>query len=312
MVTFKYLKRLVFVAAPCCACLVCAANATPNGLYEAISNARDKCYGISDDLKRVRGMAVVNTAVTGAGTVAGGVAVYAGLRKSNVDKKIAKLKQDLANLDNMTDQEFVKFIGGIVKYNEAVKEYNTMCQEKKRLSKNLGNLRTGMMAVNTATAVAGTIVANKNENDGRSIAERINDCKTATDALKPIMGQSIADGDMTTYQRLGKIVNTCGFMYPKHLEKIYKNSRVAKISSSINVGTGLAGTITSALANSNSVRNAENGEKREKNLNTASNILAGASTVASGVSTVFNASTIKAIDDNIKYTSECEGALSEQ
>ena len=65
------------------------------------------------------------------------------------------------------------------------------------------------------------------------------------------------------------------------------------------------------MANSDSVRedNSESGKKKEKNLNTASNILAGGTTVASGVATVFNATQIKAIKRAASVADECEGAL---
>ena len=45
-------------------------------------------------------------------------------------------------------------------------------------------------------------------------------------------------------------------------------------------------------------------------MDTAANVLAGTSAVASGTSTVFNAITLKAINENIKNATACEEAIS--
>ena len=49
--------------------------------------------------------------------------------------------------------------------------------------------------------------------------------------------------------------------------------------------------------------------QKEKNLNTASNVLAGGTTVASGVAVVFNATQIGAIKRAANVADECEEAL---
>ncbi|MBR5355225.1 MAG: hypothetical protein IK122_03815 [Alphaproteobacteria bacterium] len=45
-------------------------------------------------------------------------------------------------------------------------------------------------------------------------------------------------------------------------------------------------------------------------MNTAANVLAGTSMTASGVSTVFNATTLKSINNNLKASELCEQAIS--
>ena len=71
---------------------------------------------------------------------------------------------------------------------------------------------------------------------------------------------------------------------------------------------GLAGTITSASANSDGVRNGDD-TQREKKLNTAANVLAGGTTAASLSATIFNATQISAIKRAATVADECEGAL---
>ena len=283
-------------------------------LNQLLMDARDKCTGIAEDLRQVKTMATVNTVVTGVGTVAGGVALYAGLTKKNLDKQAEELERKLENLSSMSDAEFVRFLKRLAEYQERLQEYKNTCAAKQNLekqSKKMGNLRTGAMVANTATAIAGTVIAGNNESDARSIADRIMNCKKSVENLRNDMGQYRVSGRMDEYQKLDKIVTACSEMYSDDLEEIYSNSNVAKISSAVNIGTGVIGTVTSAVANSDSIRNdnTNSGKQKEKNLNTAANIFAGASTIASGVSTVFNAKTIKAINDNVEYATKCEEAL---
>ena len=90
-------------------------------------------------------------------------------------------------------------------------------------------------------------------------------------------------------------------MSTTHMDKVSKNSNTSKIVSAVNIGTGLAGTVTSAVANSKDTPN----PKADK----AANIFAGTSAIASGTSTVFNAITLKAINDNLKSATACEEAI---
>ncbi len=286
----------------------------PIDMDKLLFNAREKCAGIAEELREVKKMATVNTVVTGVGTVAGGVALYAGFTKKGLDKQVEELEKQLDNIASMSDVEFMRFLKNVAVYQENLSRYNGVCAQKKDLiakSKTMGNVRTGAMAANTVTALAGTVIAGNNETEGRSIAARITDCKNATDKLKNQMEQSRISGDASTYEKLNSVVTECSKMYSNNLEKIYTNSNVAKVSSAINIGTGVAGTVTSAVANTDKIRNDNStaGKEKEKNLNTAANVFAGASTIASGVSTVFNAKTIKAINDNIDFADKCEEAL---
>ena len=98
-----------------------------------------------------------------------------------------------------------------------------------------------------------------------------------------------------------EIVRLCGEYDYADLSKINTKARGATISSAIGATTGATtgavGTVLSASANSQKVRddNTDTGKHREKNLNTASNIMAGATTAASATATIFNATQIGAI-----------------
>lgn len=290
------------------------ARADDIDFQRVLSAAQENCIGIHDRLVKVRNMAGINTAVTGVGTLAAGGALYAGISKNKLDKQVEELEKQLENLENMSDSKFLSFLKQMAAYEDNLAIYQTICAQKKNLekkSKQLGNIRTGLMAGNTATAIAGTVIANKNKNDSKTIAEHISACLKTIDDLTFVMGQAQASGENEKYQKLRQIYDACNKMYTKNLEKISNNSNAAMISSAVNIGTGTAGTITSAVANTNAIRrdNSESGKKKEKNLNTAANILAGLSTGASGVATVFNALTLKAVNDNLNAAQECEEAL---
>ena len=281
---------------------------------QMLSEARNNCAGIATKLKNLQTMAGVNTVVTGVGTLAAGGALYAGITKSKIDKQAAELEAQLDNIENMSDKEFLNFLKNFAAYEEARENYASVCSQKKQLehrSKQMGNWRTGLMAGNTVTAIAGTVIANKNKNDALPIAEHIQSCLGAIKDIKTIMGQALVSGQQEMYTRLKTISDTCGALDARDLDKVGNNSKVAMISSGVNIGTGTVGTITSAAANTNKVRsnNTDAGKKKEKNLNTAANVFAGVSTAASGVSTVFNAITLKAVNSNLKIAQSCEEAL---
>lgn len=214
----------------------------------------------------------------------------------------------------MSDEEFIRLLKDMAAAEEAIKEYNSICAQKKSLtekSKQYGNLRTGLMATNTATAIAGTILANSNKKKSTDLSEMINECLTATRALTPFMGQAMISHDNETYTKLKQIIDTCSELNPNDVKSLTSKNKTSMISSAINIGTGTVGTITSAMANSENVRknNTDSGKSKEKNLNTTANIFAGLSTGASGVATVFNAMAYGDTKDIQTIAQNCKKAL---
>lgn len=278
-----------------------------------ITESQENCLGIADKLSEIQKMAGINTVVTGIGTLAAGGALVAGISKSKIDRQAEELEKQMADIANMSDKDFLSFLKNMAEYEENLTMYRNLCSQKKQLdakSKKLGNIRTGLMVGNTATAIAGTVIANKNKNATLPVAEHMTQCLKTMEKLTHTLGQARVS-DPASYDKLDNIHTKCSKFYTKHLDKISNNSKAAMISSAINIGTGTVGTITSAAANSNSTRrdNTETGREKEKHLNNTANVFAGLSTAASGVSTVFNALTIKAVKDNMQTAIECEEAL---
>ena len=291
-------------------------------MVTALQKTYSACVGIDDSLADLKKMAGINTAVTGVGTGLGIGATAVGLVKASKDKELDELNIKLQKLRELesankvirpteTDVEnFQKdFQNSYTSSIEEIERLEKQREELSKQSKTLGNWRTGLLAGNTATNVAGAIIAGKNQIDD-DLQSQIDNCKTAIGELRRARGQARIDG--LDLGETNKIITACEGFETVDISKINTRGRGAMISSVVGVATGITGTITSGMANSDNVRNqGENGTRtdKEKNLNTASNILAGASTVASGTATVFNATQISAIKKVANVATTCTEAL---
>jgi len=261
-------------------------GAVASDLDTALRQSYVSCVGISDMLNDVKKLAGVNTAVTGVGTVAGGGAVIAGVAKKNLMNKLRKI-EDESETDNIA-------------YNDIAITWRTDFKpNSKSKAKKLGNWRTGLLAVNTATNVAGAVIAGKNAHN-EDLENRIKECSQVIDELKDAIVRAKYE-DIDTSEA-NAIYDACsGYKYVD-LSVLTKRAKGAEISSIIGGSAGAVGVITSAVANKSS------GEK-ERKLDTASNVLAGGATVLTGTATVFNATQIAAAKKIISIAEQCEGLL---
>ena len=288
-------------------------------LNDALRATYTACIGIDDSLADLKKMAGINTAVTAVGTAAGAGATVVGLVKASKDKEAEELEKLIKELheledgkDEPSDAEVASFLKEFESsYDSAIKDLTTAqakLDELNKQSKKLGNWRTGLMVGNTATNVAGAIIAGNNKVDD-DLQAQIDSCKKAVDELQRSMMQARFDGeDISEAQG---IVNACKEYNYVDISPINKRGKGAMISSIVGATTGVAGTVTSSMANTDATRNdnTDAGKQKEKNLNTASNVLAGASTVASATATVFNATQISAIKKVATVAEKCTGVL---
>lgn len=286
-------------------------------LTAAIENVRTTCGNISAELSDMKKMAGITTAVTGVGTVAGGVALGTGLAKANVDKEIEELESQIARLiaergdvpiEHLQIEDealFKRQVNEFIAYYQAKEQEISVAEQK---SKNLGNVRTGTMAAATATNIAGAIMSGTNRVKG-DLKQQIDECLMSVKTLSNVRMQARIDGSAndTELVRAENIIRACDAWSTVDITPINNRSKGATISSVIGAGLGLAGTITSASANSKDVRDGDS--DKEKNLNTAANVLAGGTTATSLFGTIFNATQINAIKRAATVADECEGAL---
>lgn len=291
-------------------------------LDNALRATYTSCVGIDNELADLKKMAGINTAVTGVGTGLGVGATVVGIVKASKDKQIARLEKELEKLHEIQERRSfavpnrAELLAGVDAYysdtHDESKNIEQSTQEEinklTSQSKKLGNWRTGLMAGNTATNVAGAIIAGNNKIDG-DLEAKIKSCSIAVKNLRISMMQARGNGVDVT--EANEIINACSEYDYVDISKVNNKAKGALVSSVIGATTGLAGTVTSAMANTDATRNdnSDSGKQKEKNLNTAANILAGTSTVASGVATVFNATEISAIKKVASVAQKCEGVL---
>ena len=301
------------------------ANAGTLGLDDALRATYVYCVGIDDELADLKKMAGINTAVTAVGTAAGAAATTVGIIKANKDSQAKAIADAVVKDTNaLYSAEYIKkyHLGPTEAEIEAFKkEFLSMQWDEKvdplrKESKRLGNWRTGLMAGNTATNVAGAIIAGNNKVDS-DLQTQIDNCRASVKNLKESIIQARVEGaDENTIQEANNIVSACSEYEYVDVSKINDRAKGAMISSIVGATTGVAGTVTSAVANSDNIRKddkkfdkTEEEWQTEKNWNTAANVLAGASTAASGVATVFNATQISAIKKVAAVAEKCTEVL---
>ena len=301
-------------------CALCVFASMPSyaevlPLNDALRATYVACVGIDDSLADLKRMAGINTAITGVGTGLGAGATVIGLVKEKKDKLADQIKLEKLNkiaqyrieqnIEDSADEDVVNFAANMKLGSTSGTNGKTGLEKLDHQSKKLGNWRTGLMAGNTVTNVAGAIIAGNNRVDD-DLQTQIDNCKSAVKDLEVVLIQAKIEG--VDISEAKQIYDTCKEYNYVDISKINNRAKGATISSIIGTATGVTGTVTSAIANSNSVRNQGVGGTRtdkEKDLNAASNVLAGASTVASATATVFNATQIKAIKDVASVASKC-------
>jgi len=303
----------------CMCCLPVVAKADAPSLDDALRATYTACVGIDSDLAELKKMAGINTAVTAVGTATGVGATVVGVVKAKKDSEIENLEDLIKELHDLeqgkpepTNAEREQFLKDFSdSYTSAVTEIRQYKEKVKKLnqqSKSLGTWRTGLVATSAVSNVAGAVIAGKNQvND--DLSAQIDNCKSAVKNLRSAMNQARVSGQDIT--EATQIANACGEFEYVDISKINNRAKGAMISSVFGATTGVAGTITSASANSNSVRNdnSDDGKQKEKNLNTAANVLSGTTALASGAATVFNATQISAIKKVADVAEKCTGVL---
>ncbi|MDR2413344.1 MAG: hypothetical protein LBD50_04015 [Rickettsiales bacterium] len=321
----KYLYKIAFFACMFAAALF-DARAASDDIDSAIQNARNACGDISSEFNDMKKLAGINTAITGVGTLAGGGAIATGFVKKSKDEQAAEIEDALAKLkeleesqtpDELSDVQIQNILSSVSKYQSAHKndtpaqrqELEDKLAKLNKQSKNLGNWRTGLLAGNTATNIAGAVIASKNKTNG-NLDGMLSDCKKSLEDLRRGAMQARIDRN-PKYADAQKIVDGCKGYETLDISKINKRADIAKWSSIVGAGVGTAGTITSAVANTDKTRNdnTESGKSKEANLNNAANILSIGATAASASATIFNAAQISAIKKAAGVSDKCQEAL---
>jgi hypothetical protein len=314
----KYILLLIFTI--CTPAFAASEDELIKNAEEVYEATKIVCSGISDEIGRIANISTVNTVITGAGTAAATGALVTGIKKSAEEEEIEKLIQDMCDkggcdaetIDKMSDEDF---------FNTVIKNFSKIAdlRDKNNKSKKLGNWRTGLMAGTIGTNLASAIISGRNT-DQSELIQQITACNDMTKAISNV-GHELKTAGITAInspiaKKLDNIKTWCNQIDVADIEKI-ENRMKGVLGTSIAGGAiGVAGTATSAIANSDKYTDLNNKNsyleserKKEKKLNTATNIMAGANIATGAAGTVLNVSLITLAKKLIKNAQRCEEIL---
>ncbi len=307
-----------------------------NQAEEVYNATRIVCSGISDQIAKVANISTANTAITGAGTIAATGALVAGVKKSNIDAEIESRLDEFCKTNDCTQKPdgdaqdfYTKIIEGLAEISTESgldKTDSKSIESMLEQSQKLGNWRTGLMAGTIGTNLATAILSGRNMNQS-DLIQQITACndmiKTVSEVQHTLKTAGINPIENPIMRKLDNAKTWCDQMNVADVEKI-ENRMKASLGTSIAGGViGVAGTATSAAANSdkysdintraslhaNNNNNNTAESQKAKNLNTAANIMSGAS-IATGVAgTAVNISLISLAKKMIKSAQRCEEIL---
>ncbi len=287
---------------------------------DTFNAAKIVCSGISDEISRVSNVSKINTAVTGVGTVAAGGALVAGIKKSQEEQEIDKLVEKICNAGGCTP-EGVKSMSDEDFFNNVMHPMAEIAelQEKLERSKKLGNWRTGLMAGTIGTNVASAIISGVNK-DQSELIQHIQACNEAVKSADVMSSKLKSEGinplENPVVKKLSDIGTWCNSINTADIEKIEKRMTGVMGTSIAGAVIGVAGTATSAAANSDKYMDEqkrlklnEQEKNKKNNLNTAANVMAGANVVTGAVETGINISLITLTKKLIRQAEQCEGVF---
>lgn len=296
--------------------------------YNVYETVEQFCGGISDRISKVSGVSKANTAVTAVGTVAAGGALVAGIQKKETDEKVQAISKQICDIggcdpdkiEAMSDEEFYNTILPLLvkaisleNEDEINKMMSLRTQQQMEIakSKRQGNWRTGLLAGTVGTNVASAILSglNKNQSD---LIQQISACNEAVKKLNASYNSALQFGinpiEEPVMQMFKSAINNCGTLQTADVEKIEKRMTAVMGTSIAGAAIGAVGTGTSIAANTDKIRNdnSEAGKKKEKTLNTVSNIAAGANVATGAVETGLNISLITLTKKLMRSAEQCE------
>ncbi len=289
-------------------------------IYEA---ARITCSGISDEIAKVANISKANTAVTAVGTVAAGGALVAGIKKNQHEEEIDRLIKKICDAGGC-DSGSVEAMDLNTFFNEVVVPFGQIAelmqlQEEVDKAKTAGNWRTGLMAGTIGTNLASAIMSGINVNQS-DLVQHITACNEMVNAVKDVSMElqrsGINPNDALVVKKLNGIKTWCNQIDVKDIEKIEKRMKGVMGTSIAGTAIGIVGTGTSAAANSDNymsleskISMSEEDKKKERALNVASNVMAGANIATGAVETGLNISLITLTKKLMEAAQRCEDVL---
>ena len=289
-------------------------NKVANELQQKIDSASSACSGIKSNIDRIFGLTTATTVASGLGTVAAGVALTTGIMKSNLDKKI-----DRANAGDLTDEKnFQAYLDRLQRVTLEGGTASDIDNADAKKSKTLGNIRSIGMAtatvtsgVSLGTSIASTLSAGKLADKMEDCDRKVADVRYAKANAEALLESSSDSNLENLVNKAQNISSKCSGFDKQNINTLKNMMTASAVVSGIGTATGAAGTVTSIMANKDSVRNddSEAGKRKEKKLNLASNILAGVTAGASASTTVISGIALTKAKKDSGVAGDCEGAF---
>ena len=279
--------------------------------------SRIVCSGISDEIAKISNLSRANTAISVAGTVTAGGALVAGVKKNKIEEEIDQIITEMCNnggctsegVAQMSDEQFFETV---IQPMSQLYEL----QQKLEESKKAGNWRTGLMAGTIGTNLVSAIISGLNI-DQSELQQHITACNEsialAAAAEQKLKMAGVNPIENPVLRKLDDLKTWCTKIDTNDIEKIEKRMKGVLGTSVAGTVFGAVGTGTSAAANSdkymdttNRVRLSDQDKKKVKNLNTTSNVMAGANVATGAVETGLNISLITLAKKLIANAERCE------
>ncbi len=281
------------------------------------------CGNLSDEIARVANISKANTAISGVGTAAATGALVTGIKKAATDEDIDIMITEFCSENNNcqnpgNDEQFYEtVIKGLAEVADANSDDDV--QDKVDQSKKLGNWRTGLMAGTVGTNLATAIISGRNM-DQSELIQQVSACnemvKKLSSSETALKSAGMNAMETPILAKIDKAKTWCKQIDTNDIEKIEKRMKASMGVSIAGGAIGVAGTATSAIANSNKYTDIENrvqlsdaDKQKSKNLNTAANIMSGANIATGATNTVLNISLITLANKLVKAAERCEEAL---
>ena len=284
---------------------------------QAFNASRIVCSGISDEIAKISNMSKANTAVSAAGTAVAGGALAAGIKKSKIESEIDTIIKEMCENGGCTPQG-VEAMSNEDFFEKVIEPMSRIAELRQKIaeSKKAGNWRTGLMAGTIGTNLTSAIISGVNINQ-TELQQHITACnesiKIATDVEFKLKKAGINPIENPVLKKLDDLKNWCTQIDVSDIEKIEKRMKGVLGTSVAGTAFGIVGTGTSAAANSdkymdvtNKVRLSDEEKKKEKNLNTTANVMAGANVATGVVETGLNISLINLTKKLITNAERCE------
>ena len=293
-------------------------------LFSELQNNAKICDELPSQINKIKLSAGIGIGTGAIGTIGGTTAVVTGMMKSKQDKKASDIRALLAmnedDFEKAVDQgKVTEVFKNLTNQNDTENNKAALSKEKQEInekSQKLGNIRTISSGVAGVANTGGAIVSFMSAKDFDKIISDMDECEMVVEKIDNLKSRAEVEtpDDTSTIEKMQTIVDSCKGLNSGNIKDIKNKMFAAGVASSIGGVTGITGAILSASAvkkekGDASIATKSKAEGGTKGLNTASNILAAGTAVASATGAVLSGVTLVGLNKNSDIAGKCADAL---